>query len=64
MTQPMLSPPTGPASPLAPLTLWRRLDPTTRRQLAHCLCDLIRQMQSVPVVVQKETRNDRGSHRP
>ncbi len=64
MTQPMSLPPTGPTSPLVPPTLWHRLEPTTQQQIARCLCDLIRQMQSVPAVVRKETRNDRDSHRP
>ena len=62
MTQPMLSPQTGPTSPLVPPTLWRHLDSATQQQLAHCICDLIWQMRSVPALIQKETGYDGDSH--
>jgi hypothetical protein len=62
MTQPMPSPQTGPTSPLAPPTLWGRLDPAIQQQLAHCLCDLIRQMRSVPALIRKEAPYDGDSH--
>ena len=60
LTHPLLNRPVPQPIPAFPQPLWAALAPVARRQLAHCLSDLIRRIRAAAVTTDPENRHEAG----
>jgi hypothetical protein len=58
LTHPLLNRPVPQPIPALPQPLWTALAPVARRQLAHCLSDLIRRIRAAAVTADQEKHHE------